>query len=108
MVCAAVTVGSAALRGAGTTAMLFVASFLSGCAVAVAQGALPILIRLRWPLRTGRLMGAYSMALPLGATLAAAVAVPLAEQFDLDYVRSPAAGREATDRRTGLTFGYRF
>jgi len=29
-------------------------------------------------------------------------------QYDLDYVRSPAAGRKTTDRRTGLTFGYRF
>jgi len=29
-------------------------------------------------------------------------------QYDLDYVRNPAAGRKATDRRSGLTFGYRF
>jgi putative salt-induced outer membrane protein YdiY len=29
-------------------------------------------------------------------------------QLDIDYVRSPAAGRKPTDRRTGLTFGYRF
>jgi len=29
-------------------------------------------------------------------------------QFDFDYVRSPAAGRKTTDRRAGLTFGYRF
>jgi putative salt-induced outer membrane protein YdiY len=29
-------------------------------------------------------------------------------QFDLDYDRSPAAGREHTDRAVGLTFGYRF
>ena len=26
---------------------------------------------------------------------------------DIDYVRSPAAGRKPTDRRSGLTFGYR-
>jgi CP family cyanate transporter-like MFS transporter len=77
VVCAAVTVGAAALRGAGTTATLFVASLLAGVAVAIAQGALPILIRTRFAHATGRLMGAYSMALPLGATLAAALAVPL-------------------------------
>ena len=29
-------------------------------------------------------------------------------QYDIDYVRSPAAGRKPTDRRSGLTFGYRF
>jgi hypothetical protein len=29
-------------------------------------------------------------------------------QYDLDYTRSPAAGRSPTDRRSGLTFGYRF
>jgi putative salt-induced outer membrane protein YdiY len=29
-------------------------------------------------------------------------------QYDVDYVRSPAAGRKNTDRRSGLTFGYRF
>jgi len=77
VVCAAVTVGSAALRGAGTTAALFVAALLAGIAVAIAQGALPILIRTRFAHLTGQLMGAYSMALPLGATLAAALAVPL-------------------------------
>jgi CP family cyanate transporter-like MFS transporter len=56
---------------------LFAASLLAGIAVAVAQGALPILIRTRYTRNTGRLMGAYSMSLPLGATLAAAAAVPL-------------------------------
>ena len=29
-------------------------------------------------------------------------------QFDLDYDRSPAAGRRHTDRAVALTFGYRF
>jgi CP family cyanate transporter-like MFS transporter len=36
-----------------------------------------VLIRTRHPERTGLLTGAFSMALPLGATLAAAVVVPL-------------------------------
>jgi MFS transporter, CP family, cyanate transporter len=79
VVCGAVTVGAAAMRGIGTTAALFVASLLSGIAVALAQAALPILIRTGHAGATGRLMGAYSMALPLGATLAAAAAVPLAD-----------------------------
>jgi CP family cyanate transporter-like MFS transporter len=86
--CALVTVAAAALRGAGTTATLFAASLLAGVAVAIAQGALPILIRTRYAAHTGRLMGAYSMALPLGATLAAAAAVPLADLLGHSWPRS--------------------
>jgi CP family cyanate transporter-like MFS transporter len=86
--CAAVTVVAAALRGVGTTVALFVGSLLAGIAVAIAQGALPILIRTRFTASTGRLMGAYSMALPLGATLAAAAAVPLAHLFGHSWPRS--------------------
>lgn len=89
--CAAVTAIAAGARGAGTTAMLFVASVLAGCAVAIAQGALPALIRLRWERLTGGLMGAYSMALPLGATLAAAAAVPLERALGDSWQRSLAA-----------------
>jgi CP family cyanate transporter-like MFS transporter len=79
VVCAAVTVGAAAMRGIGSTPALFAASLLAGIAVALAQAALPILIRTGHAVATGRLMGAYSMALPLGATLAAAAAVPLSD-----------------------------
>jgi MFS transporter, CP family, cyanate transporter len=86
--CAVVTIVAAALRGAGTTGALFVGSLLAGVAVAIAQGALPILIRTRFTAHTGRLMGAYSMALPLGATLAAAAAVPLAHLLGHSWPRS--------------------
>jgi len=75
--CAALTVGAAALRGAGGIAALFCGSILAGVAVAIAQAALPVYIRTGHPERTGLLTGAYSMALPMGATLAAASAVPL-------------------------------
>ncbi len=76
--CAALTAGSAALRGLGSLWALFAGSLASGVAVALAQGCLPLLIRLRHPERTGLLTGAYAMALPLGATLGAALSVPLA------------------------------
>jgi CP family cyanate transporter-like MFS transporter len=89
--CAVVTVIAAALRGTGTTGGLFAASMLAGLAVAVAQAALPILIRTRYPGATGPLTGAYSMALPLGATLAAALAVPLAELLGDSWERSLAS-----------------
>lgn len=75
--CAALTVVAAALRGAGGVAALFCGSILAGVAVAVAQAALPVFIRTGHPERIGALTGAYSMALPMGATLAAATAVPL-------------------------------
>jgi CP family cyanate transporter-like MFS transporter len=75
--CAVVTAAAAALRGAGGAAPLFAGSLLAGAGAAVAQAALPVLIRTGHPHRTGLLTGAFSMALPLGATLAAAVVVPL-------------------------------
>jgi CP family cyanate transporter-like MFS transporter len=74
---AAVTAAALALRGAGATAALFAGTLGAGCGVAVTQVALPVLIRAGHPARTGRLTGAFSMALPLGASLAGALAVPL-------------------------------
>ena len=75
--CALVTACAAALRGAGGVAPLFLGCALAGVAVAVAQALLPVFIRTRHPEATGRLTGAYSMSLTLGACLAAALAVPL-------------------------------
>jgi CP family cyanate transporter-like MFS transporter len=75
--CAVITTVAAALRGAGGAPALFAGSLLAGAATAVAQSALPVLIRIRHPERSGVLTGAFSMALTLGATLAAAVVVPI-------------------------------
>jgi CP family cyanate transporter-like MFS transporter len=71
------TAAALALRGAGGSVALFAGTFVAGSAVAVAQAALPVYIRSGHPGRTGQLTGAFSMALALGATLAAALAVPL-------------------------------
>jgi CP family cyanate transporter-like MFS transporter len=76
-ICAAATAAGAALRAVGGTGGLFAGSIVAGVAVAVAQAALPVFIRTAHPERTGPLTGAFSMALPLGATIAAASAVPL-------------------------------
>jgi CP family cyanate transporter-like MFS transporter len=84
---AAIAVG-AGLRGIGTTPALFAASLAGGAAVAVAQTVLPVLIRIGFPAAVGRLMGAYSMALPLGATLGAGLAVPLEELLDGSWAGS--------------------
>ena len=75
--CAVVTAAALALRGAGGAAALFAGTLLAGGAVAIAQTTLPVLIRTGHPERVGQLTGAFSMALPLGATLGAALAVPL-------------------------------
>jgi MFS transporter, CP family, cyanate transporter len=74
--CALLTAVALALRGAGGVAALFLGTLGAGAAVAIAQTALPVLIRTAHADRVGRLTGAFSMALPLGATLAAALAVP--------------------------------
>ena len=75
--CALLTAVAAGLRGAGGWAPLYIGCALAGFAVALAQAVLPVFIRLRHPAMTGLLTGAYSMSLSLGATLAAALAVPL-------------------------------
>ena len=75
--CALLTGAALALRGAGGVAPLFAGTLLAGAGVAIAQVALPVLIRTAHSEHVGRLTGAFSMALPLGATIAAGLAVPL-------------------------------
>src|SRR4051812_28070536 len=75
--CALLTAAGTALRGAGGVAALFAGTLVAGAAVAVAQALVPVLIRDRFPEATGTLTGAFSMALTLGAALAAGLAVPL-------------------------------
>ncbi|SNR36462.1 MFS transporter [Blastococcus mobilis] len=58
--------------------------FLAGTALAMAGGALgnvmlPSLVKRHFPARTGPLVGAYSTAMGLGATLAAVAAQPVAD-----------------------------
>lgn len=89
--CAAATAVAAALRGIDGLLTLFAGSLLAGVAVAVAQAILPILVRTNHPNAVGPLMGAYSMALPLGATLAGGVSVPLAHVLGSSWRASLAA-----------------
>ena len=77
--CALATGAGAAFRGIGTYPALIAGGVIAGSAIAVAQAALPILIRVRFPEQTGMLTGAFSMAITLGATLGAASAVPAEE-----------------------------
>jgi CP family cyanate transporter-like MFS transporter len=80
--CALVTAVAAAVRGIGTVTALFVGSILAGASVAMGQTALPVLIRIAFHRAVGSMMGSYSMALPIGATLGAGLAVPLQDALD--------------------------
>jgi MFS transporter, CP family, cyanate transporter len=77
VLCGGVTAVGLGLRGAGGIAALFAGTILAGVAIALAQAALPPLVRTRHPGQAGVLTGAFSMALTLGATVAAALAVPV-------------------------------
>jgi CP family cyanate transporter-like MFS transporter len=89
--CALATAGGAALRGLESVPALFAGSLVAGAAVGIGQATLPVLIRLAFPGATGLLTGAYSMALPLGATLGSGAAVPLARAFGGSWTASLAA-----------------
>jgi CP family cyanate transporter-like MFS transporter len=77
LACCVATAAGTAARGAGGTAALFAGTLLAGAAIAIAQVVLPALVRARAPERAGSLMGAFSMSLVLGATVAAFAAIPL-------------------------------
>ena len=89
--CALATAAGAALRGVESAPALFAGSLVAGAAVGIGQATLPVLIRLAFPGATGLLTGAYSMALPLGATLGSGAAVPLARAFGNSWPASLAA-----------------
>ncbi|MEV5764402.1 MFS transporter [Micromonospora sp. NPDC052213] len=70
------------LRVVTDSALVFVlTSALALAGIAVANILLPMLVKQHFPHRTGLVTGAYTMALTLGTTVAAASAVPVAHAF---------------------------
>ncbi|MEU5941764.1 MFS transporter [Micromonospora sp. NPDC047548] len=70
------------LRVATDSALVFVlTSALALAGIAVANILLPMLVKQHFPHRTGLVTGAYTMALTVGTTVAAASAVPIAHAF---------------------------
>ncbi|MEU1588667.1 MFS transporter [Micromonospora sp. NPDC005710] len=70
------------LRVATDSAAIFVlTSALALSGIAVANILLPMLVKQHFPHRTGLVTGAYTMALTVGTTVAAASAVPIAHAF---------------------------
>jgi CP family cyanate transporter-like MFS transporter len=120
--CTALTAIGAGVRGIGGVTDLFVGTLVAGSAVAIAQTVVPTLIRARFPRHSGSLTGAFSMALPLGATAAAAAAVPLEHLFDDSWRKAlavfalpafaaallwlPPASRKRTVVRHAQSFGF--
>jgi MFS transporter, CP family, cyanate transporter len=121
--CLALTAVGTGLRGAGGVAGLFAGTLIAGSAVAIAQTAVPTLIRVRFPRHSGGLTGAFSMSLTLGAAFAAATVVPLERLFDDSWRAAlavfalpalasallwvPPATRERTIVRRAKSFGFR-
>ncbi|MFI6821362.1 MFS transporter [Micromonospora sp. NPDC050187] len=65
----------------GSALVFLVASALALAGIAVANILLPMLVKQYFPHRTGLVTGAYTVALTLGTTVAAASAVPVAHAF---------------------------
>ncbi|MET8528357.1 MFS transporter [Micromonospora sp. NPDC005172] len=77
----ALTVGQV-LRAVTESAWIFVlTSTLALAGIAVANVLMPMLVKQHFPHRTGLVTGAYTMALTLGTSVAAAAAVPIAHAF---------------------------
>ncbi|MGH9057373.1 MAG: CynX/NimT family MFS transporter [Acidimicrobiales bacterium] len=72
-----VLVGGMILRWAPSTAALFAGTAVIGATIAVANVLLPGLIKRDFPDRIGLITGLYSMALFLGASIAAGLTIPL-------------------------------
>lgn len=73
------------LRALAPPAGLFIGALLAGAAIGVLGVLLPALLKREYPRHAARLTGAYTLALCLGAGLAAGLTVPAVELFHLDW-----------------------
>ncbi|MFE2614726.1 MFS transporter [Micromonospora chalcea] len=77
----ALTVGQVLRALTGSAAVFVLTSALALAGIAVANILLPMLVKQHFSHRTGLVTGAYTMALTVGTTVAAAAAVPVAHAF---------------------------
>jgi CP family cyanate transporter-like MFS transporter len=82
---AGVTAGLALRPFAANSAEFLALSALALAGIAVVNVLLPVVVKHHFPHRVGAMTGFYAMALNLGASIAAAVTVPLARQFGGDW-----------------------
>jgi CP family cyanate transporter-like MFS transporter len=76
VVCMLLLTASLALRPLPSVVLLFAGTFAAGAAIAVANVLLPALVKRRFGERATFVTGVYSVALGVGAALAAGLAVP--------------------------------
>jgi CP family cyanate transporter-like MFS transporter len=82
----AVLAGGLALRAYATGTVLFLLlSVVSLAGIAVVNVLLPMVVKEEFPTQVGTMTGLYTVALNLGATLAAAATVPLTNAFGGDW-----------------------
>ncbi|MEV6814161.1 MFS transporter [Micromonospora sp. NPDC051296] len=77
----ALTIGQVLRAVTGSAVVFLLTSALALAGIAVANILLPMLVKQHFPHRTGLVTGAYTMALTVGTTVAAASAVPVAHAF---------------------------
>ncbi|MDX2704240.1 MFS transporter [Streptomyces sp. PA03-6a] len=82
---AVVAVGLVLRPLAGGTVLFLALSAFALAGIAVANVLLPVVVKQRFPDQVGRMTGLYSMALNLGASVAAAATVPLSGAFGGDW-----------------------
>ena len=80
----------AVIRAVGGVGLLFTGTVVIGASIAVANVLLPALVRRDFPERVGLVTGIYTSTLAITATLAALLAVPLADRTGGDW-RTPFA-----------------
>lgn len=77
----ALTAGQVLRAATGSALVFVITSVLALAGIAVANILLPLLVKQYFPHRTGLATGAYTMAMTVGTTVAAAAAVPIAYAF---------------------------
>lgn len=73
-----IAAGSAARMAGAIAAPLYAGTFLAGVGIAVGQTVIPGVVKQHYPRAGGLMTGLYSTAMAVGATVAAALAVPTA------------------------------
>lgn len=77
--------GGIALRSTLGSVGIFAGSLIAGASIGVIGVLLPGIVKRDFPAHAGSLMGVYTMALCLGAALAAGATVPLSHHFADDW-----------------------
>jgi len=81
MLSLALLAGGLLVRGVPTTGALLAGTVLAMCGLAVCNVAMPVFIREHYAAKTPMMTGLYTFTMSGGATIAASVSVPMAQQL---------------------------